>query len=80
MSGHCPRLLEKAAPAIAENKRLQESVKTLEASLANAHGDKERLQLRVAQLEFENWSLTDWLGTTETDLIILAEQKKGKSL
>ena len=65
-SEHRAGLLERAAPALAENKRLRESVEALEKSLAGAHGDKEKLQSRVSELESENWSLT--------------EQKNGKTL
>ena len=37
------RQLERAAPSVAENQRLRESVKTLEKRLAEAHADKEKL-------------------------------------
>lgn len=46
-SEHRARQLERAAPAIAENKRLLESVEALEKSLAGAHSDKEKIQARV---------------------------------
>ncbi|CAD6265891.1 unnamed protein product [Miscanthus lutarioriparius] len=60
---HRTCLLEQAAPAFAENKRLRESMEALERSLAGAHGDKEKLQSRVSELESKNWSLTEQLST-----------------
>ena len=65
-SENCARQLERAAPALAKNKRLRESVEALKKTLVGAHGDKEKLQSRVSELESENWSLT--------------EQKNGKTL
>ena len=43
---HRARLLERVALALAlaENKRLRESVEALKKSLAEAHGNKEKLQ------------------------------------
>ena len=35
--------LERAAPSVAENPRLRESVKTLEKMLAGAHANQEKL-------------------------------------
>ena len=58
-SENCARLLERVAPGLAKNKRLKESMEALKKSLARGHGDKERLQSRVSELEFENWSLTE---------------------
>ena len=63
---HHARLLEQAALALAENKRLWESVEAFENSLAGAHSDTEKLQSHMSELESENWSLT--------------EQKNGKTL
>ena len=56
------RQLERAAPAIAKNQRLHESVEALEKMLAGAHGDREKLLARMAQLEAENWALIEQLG------------------
>jgi len=56
---HRARHLERAAPAIAENKRLRESVEALEKSLAGTRSDNEKIQARVTQLESENLKLTD---------------------
>jgi len=65
---HRARQLERAALAIAENKRLLESVKELEKSLAGARSDNEKVQARVTQLESENLKLTDQLSTAEARL------------
>ena len=65
---HRARQLERAALAIAENKRLLESVKELEKSLAGARSDNEKVQARVTQLELENLKLTDQLSTAEARL------------
>ena len=48
------RQLKQAAPSIAENQRLHESVETLEKMLAEAHADREKLQAEKTQLEVEN--------------------------
>ena len=48
------RQLERAAPSVAKNQRLHESVKTLEKMLAKAHMDWEKLQVEKMQLEAEN--------------------------
>lgn len=64
--------MEKAAPLFAENKRLQELVEALEKSLATAHGDKEKLQTHVLQVELENLALTKQLSMT-------VDQENGKS-
>ena len=50
-SEHRARLLEWAALDLAENERLWESMEALEKSLVGAHGDKEKLQSRVSELE-----------------------------
>ena len=54
--------LERAAPSVAENPRLRESVKTLEKMLAGAHADHNKLQAEKTQLEVENWELKNQLG------------------
>ena len=56
------RQLEPAAPSIAENQRLRESVKTLEKMLAKAHIDQEKLRAEKTQLEAENWEPKNQLG------------------
>ena len=45
---------KRAAPLIAENQRLRESMETLEKMLAEAHADREKLQAEKTQLEAEN--------------------------
>ena len=56
------RQLERAAPSVAENQRLRESVKTLEKMLAKAHADQEKLRAEKTQLEAENRELKNQLG------------------
>lgn len=58
-SEHYARLLEWVALGLAKNKRLNESMEALKKSLAGGHGDKERLQSRVLELQVKNWSLTE---------------------
>ena len=53
------RQLKWAAPSIAKNQRLRESMETLEKMLAEAHTDREKLQAEKMQLEVENWELTN---------------------
>jgi len=65
---HRAHQLERAAPAIAENKRLLESVEALEKSLPGARSDNEKVQARVTQLESENLKLTNQLSTAEAEL------------
>ena len=48
------RQLQWAAPSIAKNQRLYESVKTLEKMLAGAHADQDKLRVEKTQLEVEN--------------------------
>ena len=48
------RQLERAAPSVAENQMLRESMKTLEKMLARAHADQDKLRAEKTQLEAEN--------------------------
>ena len=56
------RQLERAAPSVAENQRLRESVKTLEKMLVGAHANQDKLQAEKTQLEAENRELKNRLG------------------
>jgi len=53
---------KRAAPLIAENQRLRESMETLEKMLAEAHADREKLQAEKTRLEMKNLELMNQLG------------------
>lgn len=59
ISANRTRQLERATLTITENQRLCESVEALEMMLVGAHGDREKLQARMAQHEVDNWKLTE---------------------
>ena len=56
------RQLERAAPSVAENQRLHESMNTLEKMLDRAHTDQDKLRAEKTQLEVKNWELKNQLG------------------
>ena len=56
------RQLEWAAPSVAKNQRLCESVKALEKMLAGAQDNQDKLRAEKTQLEAENWELKNQLG------------------